>query len=77
MNIKLPSPLARLANARHGRYVMAAKVPFQHRGAEWRERIEHNRAVAYRIHLDVRREHWISARTRRGRSMAAGSGSGS
>ncbi|MGN9843282.1 IS200/IS605 family accessory protein TnpB-related protein [Nonomuraea sp. H19] len=58
VSIKLPSPLAHLANARHGRYVLAAKVQFQHRGAEWRERIEHNRAVAYRIHLDVQRDRW-------------------
>ncbi|MGP3966036.1 IS200/IS605 family accessory protein TnpB-related protein, partial [Nonomuraea sp. 3N208] len=58
VSIRLPSPLARLANARHGRYVLAAKVQFQHRGAEWRDRIEHNRAVAYRIHLDVQRDRW-------------------
>ncbi|WP_243717467.1 hypothetical protein [Actinomadura sp. KC345] len=50
--IKLPAPLAGLANAPHGRYVLAARVQFAHRGAEWADRIGADRAVAYRIHLD-------------------------
>ena len=58
VSIKLPAPLADLANAPRGRYVLACKVAFQHRGAEWRDRIESNRAVAYRIHLDVQRGRW-------------------
>ncbi|WP_017602414.1 IS200/IS605 family accessory protein TnpB-related protein, partial [Nocardiopsis lucentensis] len=58
VSIKLPAPLADLANARHGRYVLAAKVSFSHRGEEWRDRIEANRAVAYRVHLDVTRGRW-------------------
>ncbi|MDH6108442.1 hypothetical protein P3T36_003914 [Kitasatospora sp. MAP12-15] len=58
VSIKLPAPLAGLANAGHGRYVLTARVAFAHRGEEWRDRIEHNRAVAYRIHLDVSRERW-------------------
>jgi IS605 OrfB family transposase len=58
ISIKLPAPLAGLANARHGRYVLAAKVRFQHRGTEWADRIEANRAVAYRIHYDVARGRW-------------------
>ncbi|MDW6057974.1 transposase [Streptomyces sp. FXJ1.4098] len=58
VSIKLPAPLAHHANARHGRYVLAAKARFQHRGQEWRDRIEGNRAVAYRIHLDVERGRW-------------------
>ncbi|MQY40327.1 hypothetical protein SRB17_83600 [Streptomyces sp. RB17] len=58
ISIKLPAPLADLANARHGRYVLAARVAFPHRGGEWRDRIEANRAVAYRIHLDVSRDRW-------------------
>ncbi|MEV7023396.1 IS200/IS605 family accessory protein TnpB-related protein [Kitasatospora sp. NPDC093558] len=58
VSIKLPAPLADLANARNGRYVLAAKVAFPHRGAEWADRIEGNRAVAYRIHLDVDRGRW-------------------
>ncbi|MET7515095.1 IS200/IS605 family accessory protein TnpB-related protein [Streptomyces sp. NPDC005480] len=58
VSIKLPAPLAQYANSRHGRYVLAAKVRFPHRGQEWRDRAEANRAVAYRIHLDVARERW-------------------
>lgn len=58
MSIKLPAPLADLANGRHGRYALAARVSFPHRGDEWRDRVEVNRAVAYRIHLDVERGRW-------------------
>jgi IS605 OrfB family transposase len=58
VSIKLPVPLAHLANARHGRYVLAARVGFPHRGEEWNDRIEANRAVAYRIHLDTTRDRW-------------------
>ncbi|MFC5675744.1 IS200/IS605 family accessory protein TnpB-related protein, partial [Streptomyces incanus] len=58
VSIKLPAPLAELANAQHGRYVLAAKVSFPHRGEEWADRVEANRAVAYRIHLDVERGRW-------------------
>ncbi|MFI6738094.1 IS200/IS605 family accessory protein TnpB-related protein [Nonomuraea sp. NPDC050451] len=57
-SIKLPAPLAHHANAAHGRYVLACRVAFAHRGTEWRDRIEANRAVAYRIHLDVQRGRW-------------------
>ncbi|MEU5725794.1 hypothetical protein ABZ783_28760, partial [Micromonospora sp. NPDC047738] len=55
VSVKLPAPLAHLANAKHGRYVLAAKVSFPHRGDAWRDRITANRAVAYRIHEDVDR----------------------
>ncbi|MFE0258299.1 IS200/IS605 family accessory protein TnpB-related protein, partial [Streptomyces sp. NPDC059010] len=58
VSIKLPAPLAHHANSKNGRYVLASKVAFRHRGAEWRDRIEGNRAVAYRIHLDVQRGRW-------------------
>lgn len=58
VSIKLPAPLAHLANSKHGRYVLATRVQFQYRGAEWRDRIEDNRAVAYRVHLDVERGRW-------------------
>ncbi len=58
VSIKLPAPLAGLANAKHGRYVLAAKATFPHRGEEWRDRVTSNRAVAYRIHLDVERGRW-------------------
>lgn len=58
VSIKLPAPLVGLANAEHGRYVLASKIAFQHRGQEWADRIEANRAVAYRIHLDAERGRW-------------------
>jgi IS605 OrfB family transposase len=58
LSIKLPAPLAHLANSTHGRYVFASKVAFAHRGEQWRDRIETNRAVAYRIHYDVARDRW-------------------
>ncbi|MFE7273318.1 IS200/IS605 family accessory protein TnpB-related protein [Streptomyces sp. NPDC057623] len=58
ISIKLPAPITYLANAPHGRYTLDARVNFAHRGAEWRDRIEANRAVAYRIHLDVGRGRW-------------------
>ncbi|MFI0734612.1 IS200/IS605 family accessory protein TnpB-related protein [Streptomyces sp. NPDC021225] len=58
VSIKLPAPLATLANAPHGRYVLACRVHFRHRGAQWADRIAANRAVAYRIHFDVGRGRW-------------------
>jgi IS605 OrfB family transposase len=58
VSIKLPAPLADLANARHGRYVLPAKARFPHRGQEWADRVAANRAVAYRIHYDTRRGRW-------------------
>ncbi|MGW2329618.1 IS200/IS605 family accessory protein TnpB-related protein [Streptomyces sp. NPDC001700] len=58
VSIKLPAPLAHLANAQHGRYVLTGAVAFRHRGAEWADRVSANRAVAYRIHLDVARHRW-------------------
>ncbi|MGW9134890.1 IS200/IS605 family accessory protein TnpB-related protein [Streptomyces sp. NPDC055681] len=58
VSIKLPVPLAHLANTRHGRYTLTARIGFAHRGAEWADRIEANRAVAYRIHLDTERGRW-------------------
>ncbi|MFE9865605.1 IS200/IS605 family accessory protein TnpB-related protein [Streptomyces sp. NPDC005506] len=58
VSIKLPVPLAHLANTRHGRYTLASTVAFAHRGAEWADRITANRAVAYRIHLDTERGRW-------------------
>ncbi|MFD5495566.1 IS200/IS605 family accessory protein TnpB-related protein [Streptomyces sp. NPDC127091] len=56
--IKLPAPLAHLANAPHGRYVLTGRIDFRHRGQEWADRVSANRAVAYRIHYDVDRDRW-------------------
>ncbi|MHA5053777.1 nuclease/transposase family protein [Streptomyces sp. SD15] len=58
VSIKLPAPLRHLANAPHGRYMLACRVTFPHRGQEWADRVAANRAVAYRIHLDVGRDRW-------------------
>ncbi|WP_372405767.1 IS200/IS605 family accessory protein TnpB-related protein [Streptomyces luteireticuli] len=58
VSIKLPAPLAESANARHGRYILTAKVTFPHRGEEWRDRVTANRAVAYRIHCDAASGRW-------------------
>ncbi|WP_405502401.1 IS200/IS605 family accessory protein TnpB-related protein [Streptomyces anulatus] len=58
VSIKLPAALAHLANTKHGRYTLASTVAFAHRGVEWADRIETNRAVAYRIHLDTVRGRW-------------------
>ncbi|WP_354392032.1 IS200/IS605 family accessory protein TnpB-related protein [Streptomyces atratus] len=58
VSIKLPVPLAHLANTRHGRYTLTARIGFAHRGAEWADRITATRAVAYRIHLDTDRGRW-------------------
>lgn len=58
ISIRLPSPLAHLANAPHGRYVLDATVRFRHRGQEWCDRVTTNRAVAYRIHHDTVRGRW-------------------
>lgn len=58
VSIKLPAPLAHLANTKHGRYTLTSTVGFAHRGVEWADRIAGNRAVAYRIHFDVDRGRW-------------------
>ncbi|WP_234542530.1 IS200/IS605 family accessory protein TnpB-related protein [Streptomyces shenzhenensis] len=58
VSLKLPAPLAYLANAPHGRYVLGARVSFAHRGGQWADRVSTNRAVAYRIHEDTGRGRW-------------------
>ncbi|MGA5728010.1 IS200/IS605 family accessory protein TnpB-related protein [Streptomyces seoulensis] len=58
VSIRLPAPLVHLANAPHGRYVLAGRVTFPHRGRQWRERVSANRAVAYRVHENVDRGRW-------------------
>ncbi|MFD7980368.1 IS200/IS605 family accessory protein TnpB-related protein [Streptomyces sp. NPDC059071] len=58
LSIKLPAPLAHLANAPRGRYLLTATVAFAHRAEEWADRITANRAVAYRITYDVSRGRW-------------------
>ncbi|MGW2462517.1 IS200/IS605 family accessory protein TnpB-related protein [Streptomyces sp. NPDC001356] len=58
VSINLPAPLAGMANAKQGRYVLAARVTFPHRGDQWRDRVTCNRAVAYRIHHDTASGRW-------------------
>ncbi|WP_262402729.1 hypothetical protein [Actinomadura sp. CNU-125] len=58
VSIRLPAPLAGLANAAHGRYVLSPRAAFAHRGAEWADRVEADRAVAYRICHDPDRGRW-------------------
>ncbi|MER6081803.1 IS200/IS605 family accessory protein TnpB-related protein [Streptomyces sp. NPDC001833] len=58
LSIRLPAAVAHLANAPHGRYVLASTVVFHHRAEEWQQRIIADRAVAYRIHYDVPRGRW-------------------
>ncbi|MDQ0847974.1 IS605 OrfB family transposase [Streptomyces sp. V1I6] len=58
VSIRLPAPLAHLANAPHGRYVLTGRVVFAHRGQERADRAAANRAIAYRIHHDVDRGRW-------------------
>ncbi|MGW2940173.1 IS200/IS605 family accessory protein TnpB-related protein, partial [Streptomyces sp. NPDC001156] len=58
VSLKLPGPLAHLANAPHGRYTLTGAALFHHRSDEWADRITTNRAVAYRIHYDTGRSRW-------------------
>ncbi|MFE3553309.1 IS200/IS605 family accessory protein TnpB-related protein [Streptomyces sp. NPDC059193] len=58
VSLKLPAPLNHLANAQHGRYILTSRIAFAHRGQQWRDRIDGNRAVAYRIHYDASRGRW-------------------
>ncbi|GHA20375.1 hypothetical protein GCM10010329_49620 [Streptomyces spiroverticillatus] len=58
VSIKLPTPLARMANAPRGRYLLSAQVAFRHRGQEWADRVALHQAVAYEIHFDAVRGRW-------------------
>ncbi|HEX5565355.1 MAG TPA: transposase [Streptomyces sp.] len=58
VSLRLPTPLKDLANAPHGRYVLASRVRFAHRGQDWADRVEADRAVAYRIRYDPVRSRW-------------------
>ncbi|GAA3831006.1 hypothetical protein GCM10022206_81940 [Streptomyces chiangmaiensis] len=58
VSLKLPAPLAHLANAEHGRYTLTGAAVFHHRREEWADRLWANRSMAYRIHYDVQRRRW-------------------
>ena len=58
VSLRLPTPLAHLANDRHGRYTIEGMATFAHRGDQWAMRVEADRAVAYTIHHDPTRDRW-------------------
>jgi IS605 OrfB family transposase len=58
VSVRLPAPLVHLANAAHGRYVLAGAVAFGYRGAQWADRVSANRAIAYRIHFSPDKQRW-------------------
>jgi hypothetical protein len=55
--IKLPAPLAHLANRPHGRYRLACPVAFTHRGDEWMVQAATG-AVRYDISYDPDKARW-------------------
>jgi hypothetical protein len=55
--IKLPAPLAHLANQPHGRYRLSCRVAFSHRGNEWAAQAA-TAAVRYDIIFDPARGRW-------------------
>jgi hypothetical protein len=55
--IKLPAPLAHLANRPHGRYRLACPVAFSHRGDEWMVQAATG-AVRYDISYDPDKARW-------------------
>jgi len=57
LEIKLPAPLAHLANQPHGRYRLSAPVAFRYRGDEVAAQATSG-AVRYDIHRDVVRGRW-------------------
>ncbi|MEV7090670.1 IS200/IS605 family accessory protein TnpB-related protein [Streptomyces sp. NPDC093085] len=58
LSLKLPTPLAHLANAPHGRYALEQPVVFAYRGEEWADRVTADRAIAYTLHHDTDRDRW-------------------
>ncbi|WP_211360037.1 hypothetical protein [Actinocorallia herbida] len=56
VSIKLPAPPAGLANAPHGRYVLSARACFAHRGEEWVDRVEADRASGV-VGVDTNADH--------------------
>ena len=60
LELKLPAPLAHLANRPHGRYRLSCPVEFTHRGDEVAAQAETG-AVRYDISLDARPGRWYLA----------------
>jgi len=57
LEVKLPSPLARLANALHGRYRLECQVEFPYRGGEVAAQAASG-AVRYDVSYDPGRDRW-------------------
>jgi hypothetical protein len=57
LELRLPAPLAHLANRPHGRYRLANPVFFTHREQEWAARVTSG-AVRYDISLDAAKGRW-------------------
>jgi hypothetical protein len=49
VSLRLPKALQHLANANHGRYVLAGKAVFSYRADEWQARITGGKSVSYTI----------------------------
>lgn len=49
ISVRLPRPLEHLANAPRGRYNLAGRAVFAHRGDEWVQRITGANSVSYTI----------------------------
>jgi hypothetical protein len=57
LKLKLPAPLAHLANTPHGRYQLSCPVRFTHRGGEWAAQVASG-AVRYDIAYQPHRGRW-------------------
>jgi hypothetical protein len=60
LELKLPRPLAHLANRPHGRYRLSWPVRFSHRGEEWAAQVASG-AVRYDIQFTADRGRWYVA----------------
>lgn len=49
VSIRLPRPLERLANAKHGRYLLSGQARFAYQAGEWLARVTGGRPVSYAI----------------------------
>lgn len=56
--IALPAKLKHHANAPRGRYVLAGKIAFTHRAAEWADRVSADQSVRYDISFDPTKGRW-------------------
>jgi hypothetical protein len=60
LELKLPAPLAHLANRPHGRYRLSCPIRFTHRGQEWAAQVASG-AVRYDIQFNPDRGRWYLA----------------